>query len=255
MENIPKIVPKRNEFGLLDIDYIFNEDATVNWKAMIPQEFLYVNPSLKRREEIEKKYKKPYKEIKPIEDKVEDDDLVQLLAAAKFLLKLYGYTSICYQIKESNENYASVNCQIDFIGTYLTEGQPISFEDNASATINNTNGFGQRYLLEMATNRSFARCVRNFLNINIVSKEEENFEGNQDIHESSQTSNTIKPLDILVKSMKDNNISFDFLKKQMVTDTKRKENESAKEWKSIEDIDKVSIFYIIEKIKRKDFIN
>ena len=35
---------KRNEHGLLEnVDYEFNEDGSVNWRAMIKEEFLYPN--------------------------------------------------------------------------------------------------------------------------------------------------------------------------------------------------------------------
>ena len=37
-------VYKRDQHGLLDcVDYVFNEDGSVNWRAMIKPEFLYPN--------------------------------------------------------------------------------------------------------------------------------------------------------------------------------------------------------------------
>lgn len=245
MNNTPKAVSSRNEFGLLDnIDYIFNEDSTINWKKMIPVEFLYVNPDLAKRDKIEKKYGKPYAEIKPIEDNVEDTDLIQLLGAAKYLLRIYGYNSIHYTVVESNENYAAVNCKIDFIGNYLTQGRPVSFEDCACAHGANTANFATKYLIEMATNRAFVRCLRNFMGISIISREELG----ATISEPEQPKSVMAParqLKLLEDIMGAKGVLWKHLEDKMKTENTYKE-----EYKSVNDLPKDLVFQFIERLKK-----
>ena len=169
----PKIkILSRDERGLIvGINYKYN-DSGIDWKKMIPREYLYVNPDEKKRRQIEEYYKKKYEQIDVIEDNVRDSDLVILLAGLKYLLKLRGYKSISYNIKEASETFAAVNCKIVFTPNYESFNQEISHEDNASASLNNTNSFAKLYLLEICTNRALARCIRSFLNISVVSREE-----------------------------------------------------------------------------------
>ncbi len=241
---VPKILPIRNAFGLLDnIDYSFNEDSTINWRRMIPPEFLYVNPDPKRREKLEAKYKKPYSEIRPIDDNVEDGDLIQLLGAAKYLLKTYGYDSIHYTVVEANQDYAAVNCQIDFIGNYLTQNRPISYEDCACAHGGNTNDFGTRYLIEMATNRSFVRCIRNFLGIGIISKEE--ISGNVEPEQPKSTMAPARQIKMLDDIMADKGVTWPHLVEKL-----KKENLFKDEYLSTKDLPKDVVFQFVERIKK-----
>src|SRR5690242_1300655 len=107
---------KRLPNGLIEgIEYSKDSNGYINWKSLIPSEFLYVNPNLKLRDKIEKKYNKPYSEINPIQDKVEDVDLIILLGGIKYLLKLRGFKEVNYTVNASTENYASVTCSIKFI--------------------------------------------------------------------------------------------------------------------------------------------
>jgi len=231
------------------IQYYFNEDGGVDWKRMIPLQFLYINNDFKNRAKIEKKYGKPYEEIDIIKDKVEDIDLIQNLGAAKYLLKLRGFTDIQYNIKEATENYAAVNCRIVFRGNYESLNEPVPFEDNACATPNNTNGFGQKYLLEMSTNRAFVRCVRNACSISIVNKEEL-FSGSS-MEESNNNSSSIDPqvenlIKKLEKDLNDRGITFEQLKNKLI-----KENtDGAADFKSLRDIGKDVLFNMAERIKK-----
>jgi hypothetical protein len=243
MENIEYKLKKTeyDENGLVkDIQYFFTESGGVDWKKMIPPQFLYVNNDPKNREKLEKKYNKPYEKIDPINDKVEDVDLIQTLGAAKYLLRLRGFTDIRYIIKESNENYAAVNCRIIFRGNYESLNELIPFEDNACATLNNTNGFGQRYLLEMATNRALVRCIRNACNIGIVNKEEI-FSG---YTEESTPVASNKQVKLLAELMDKKKIRWEH-----IVDKLKKENTWKETYASINDLEKDMIFQLIERIK------
>jgi hypothetical protein len=238
-DNQKKLI-KRDQDGLIEgIEYHFDGNGLISWKDMIPAEFLYVNPDLKRRDKLEKKYNKSYNDIHPIEDHVDDTDLVMTLGATKYLLRLRGYNKISSIIQSSNENYASVSCSIDFIPNFESEGRNIVYSENACAHSGNTNGFGQRYLVEMATNRSLARCVRNFLNINIVSKEE--LGGNIAPQEEESKTITPDPIKMLNGILSERGLSFEDLKKDY--------SKISEKWQSLSDIPKTKIFEIMGKLK------
>lgn len=231
-----------DENGLVKNEgYFFNEYGGIDWKKMIPSKFLYVNNDPKNRARLEKKYGKNYEEIDPIKDNVEDVDLIQTLGAAKYLLRLRGFSDIKYTIKEASENYAAVNCRIVFRGNYESQNEPFPFEDNACATPSNTNGFGQRYLLEMATNRSFVRCIRNALNIGIVNKEEI-FTGTTDEPKSSAPNKQVKLLDEL---MSKKGVRWEHIVAKL-----KGENSWKDEYESIGDLPKDILFSLIERIKK-----
>jgi len=234
---------ERNEYGLLEgADYKFKEDGSVDWKAMVDPKFLYLNPDMRRRGKLETKYNKRFEEIKPIEDKVDDVDLVISLGGLKALLRLRGYDSVCYTIAESNQGYASVKCSIDFIPNYEFENRPIGYTDCACAHMDNANGFGKSYLLETATNRSFARCIRNFLNINIVSQEEL---GGTVVEPSSDSPETLA-LRVLKETMSQYNVTWEKIQAKLVEE----KFEGAAELKIVNDLPRYKMFEITERIKK-----
>lgn len=233
----------RNELGLIEgLTYVFDDRGLINWKAMILPEFIYVNPDEKQRKRIEEKYSKPYAEIKPAEDKVEDDDLISSLAGLKHLLRTRGFNSMYTEIKEASEHFSAVNCLITFSANYETEMQEITYSDNGSAHIGSTAGFGQKYLVEIATNRAFARCIRNFLNINIVSKEEAN-EINNDVKVNESNDAQVE---LLEKAMKKKFLTFETLKEKMINEGVSGANELTK----LSDLPKESIFEWLVRVKK-----
>ncbi|MEK6879244.1 MAG: hypothetical protein AABY22_06520, partial [Nanoarchaeota archaeon] len=107
----------RNEWGLFeDFEYLFNENNSVNYRGIVPVKYLYVNPTLSKRKNIESRYSKPYKDIDIEKDQVQDSDIVLLLSGVKFLLNFRGYNRIESIIKQSNHEYASVTVLIEFLG-------------------------------------------------------------------------------------------------------------------------------------------
>lgn len=155
---------KRNEFGLIDnVEYKFNEDGFVNWKLMIPREYLYINvDNFKRRSEP----------IPENIDNVLDKDLIIQLPGLRNLAYLRGFTSVSYKPIIASNDYAATSCCINWVGNFETGMLPISYEALACANTCNVAELTQAYLIEMSENRSFCRAVRNFLRIPIVSKEE-----------------------------------------------------------------------------------
>ena len=238
-----------DENGLIkNLKYHFTEEGLVDWKSMIPVKYLYINNDIKNRARIEKKYNKNYNQIDIINDKVEDSDLVQLLAGVKFLLKIRRYLDIKYTIKEANENYAAVNCRIVYAPNFESQNQPIAFEDNACAHGNNTNGFGQQYLLEMATNRALCRCVRSFLSINIVSKEELQNESNDNFKSNGAVENNFAKVlsELMVKK------KIDWPK---IADKLKKENLFKEQYTGPDTLPTDILVYMIGRLKKiKDIV-
>ena len=155
---------KRNEHGLLDsVDYIFNEDGSVNWRAMINPEHLYPNKDWFEMRKM------------PMPNSIEgldDSQLLIKLGGIKELAKLRGFHSVTYDITESSDSRVVVQCMINWIENYESSSFSQTFSSIANATTSNTNGFAAKFLECIAENRAFVRTVRNFLGIHIVGADE-----------------------------------------------------------------------------------
>lgn len=154
----------RDENGLLEnIDYVFNEDGSIDWRAMVKEEHLFPNKLWFER------FNKPI--TKTIEG-LKDYQLLIKLSGIKELARLRGFTSCTYETVKCEQDHVAVSCSMQFIGNYETNNHSILFEDMANATIHNTSSFAKKFLETIACNRAFVRCVRNFLNVHIVGMDE-----------------------------------------------------------------------------------
>ncbi len=239
--NTPPAKIARNKYGLLMTEkYIFDDRGYVDYKKMVDPKFLYINPDARRRSKIEAKYGKKFEDIKIFEDKVDDNDLVIQLGGLKNLLRIRGYYSVSTVVNRADASFASVTCTIYFIGNYETLDCAITYSDSACATVDNTTNFGRQYLVEIATNRAFCRCIRNFLNINIVAQEEL---GNNFAQE--------QPEDMAVTTlrgvMSQYNITFERIKARLLED----KYPNAENFKDVTDIPRLEIFNLIKRIKEK----
>lgn len=155
---------KRDENGLIDgVDYIFDEQGFVNWRAMIKPEHLFVNKDWFESRE---------KEIPKSIDGLEDSQILIKLAGIKDLARLRGYKKVSYQIERCELDHVHVQCTIEFIPNFETNNESVTFSSIANATVYNTDNFGTRFLDPICENRAFIRCVRNFLGIHIAGDEE-----------------------------------------------------------------------------------
>jgi hypothetical protein len=227
---IPPNLITRNKYGLLEnatINYIYNEDGTINWRKMVKTEYLVPNRQKTQETDV---------------SKIEDKDLLILLGGIKELAQIRGYSKVEYKVVGANENYFATSCRITWIPNYETEEKEIIFEALADATISNTKSFARFFLAAIAENRAFVRCVRNFLKINIVSQEEL---GDAKLIYDSPVSqeNPTSPYVLLERVMKEKDITFEHLKKKLLKEDNQEVN-------SINDISKVKIFELIERIKK-----
>ena len=157
---VPPNIITRNTHGLLEnanINYVYNDDGTINWRKMVKTEYLVPNRQKTQETDV---------------SKLEDKDLLVLLGGIKELAQIRGYTTVEYKVVAASENYFATSCRITWIPNYETDGREIIFEALADATSSNTKSFARFFLAAIAENRAFVRCVRNFLKINIVSQEE-----------------------------------------------------------------------------------
>lgn len=174
---------QRDENGLLkNIQYIFHEDGSINWRKMVEDEHLFPNSQAFNGS--------PPSSI----EGVPDHKLLIKLSGIKELARLRGFSDISYEVVKCELDHVAVVCSINFIGNYETCGETVWFQDMANATLDNTHDFGQSFLETMACNRSFVRAVRNFLNIHIVGADEiDKSSKNKKKAVSRSSSSTAKP--------------------------------------------------------------
>lgn len=236
---------ERDELGLIkSLEYKYTEEGLVDWRALIPVKYLYINNDPRNRAKLEKKYNKSYEQIDILNDKVADSDLIISLAGLKFLGRIRGITEVKEEIKTSNENYASVTSIVTYGGNFETEMRTITFSASASATLENTTSFYQKYLVEAASNRAFARNIRNQLSINIVSREELGATVSED--ESPKVSVTPKKqIEMLQTLMDAKHVTFDNITKKL-----KDANQWDDKYKSISDLPAEIIFDLLERLKK-----
>ena len=226
-------VLKRSEGGLIEgIDYVFNEDNTIDWRAMVKTEHLVPDRNKTSETDV---------------TKLPDTQLIILLGGIKELAQIRGYTSVKYDIKCPSPEYVVTTCTIDWIPNYETEGQAVTFSAIGDASPNNTNSFAKNFLGPIAENRAFVRCVRNFLKINIVGKEElvgDTFARQTGVSEESETGTLSPPYNLLEAAMKTKSVSLANVKKRL------NDEGYEKVINELEDIPKVKVFELIERIKK-----
>jgi hypothetical protein len=232
---------KRDVNGLLEcVDYIFNPDNTINWRAMINKDYLVPNrDAFKNNKEVS---------LKELDvSSLADNQLLILLAGIKELAQIRGYTNVNYDIVQAQPDYVAVKCTINWIPNYETAMHPVSFSALADAHLDNTKDFAKNFLMAIAENRAFIRTVRSFLKINIVGNDEMGKTTHIDSEVEPNTTIT-QPVALLEKTMEEYNISFEQIKERAV----QKNMEKATEWTSIKDISPLAMFTIISGIKNKN---
>ena len=226
---------QRNASGLLvspPVDYVFNEDGSVNWRKMVGKHYLVPNKQRTNETDV---------------SSLEDKDLLILLGGIKELAQIRGFISLSYNVVAASQEYFATSCTIDWLPNYETDGRQVGFSALADAHIDNTYSFASNFLAATAENRSFVRCVRNFLKINIVGQEEMGG-GSQKQTAFSKTSpkTDSNPATLLEKVMDSKNISFDMIKGKLV----QEEFKGAESFSSIKDIPKTKTFELIARLKK-----
>ena len=228
---------KRDDNGLLanpPVDYVFNEDGSVNWRKMVRTDYLVANKQRTQQTDV---------------SQLEDRDLLILLGGIKELAQIRGITDVYYTVHTASQEYFSTTCTIEWIPNYETDNKVVSFSALADAHQDNTYSFASNFLAATAENRAFVRCVRNFLKINIVGQEEMGG-GKQVFSQSMAKASASKtdsdPTSLLQKVMESKGINFETVKDLLV-----KENfPKAESFESTKDIPKTKTFELIARLKK-----
>ena len=221
---------QRDYHGLLEnVQYVFNDDVSVNWRAMIKEEHLFPNKSW---------FESRKKDMPTSIQGLEDNQLLIKLGGIKELAKLRGFKNIKYTFQKCEQGHVAVTCGINFIPNYETAGE-VYFEDAANATLNNTSSFATKFLETIACNRAFVRCVRNFLNVHIVGDDEID-KSDKNSPQQSSTSPSLTPHSMIQNMAKDklncgNFEEFKVILRDWWSNGKYK-NENVKNWMDFEDI-------------------
>ncbi len=263
-DNIEKVELKpsdkyqRGPDGLLiNYPYKYNEDSSVNYKALINPKYIVLNKD--RRAQIETKYSRNFDELQVAiqegtvdPDDIEDGHKLILLAGIKELAKLRGYTEVSYNVHSVSHEYVMTQCIIDWIPNYETNDKHVVFSSLADAHLGNCKSFAINHLSTISENRSFVRAVRNFLNIHVVGFDElgaaNPIEENQSAAES--TFNATDPRFLLEKSFNELNSEFKVAWVNFAKYLVEKKNiEGAAEWKTVKDVPKEQAYDIIGIVK------
>ena len=228
---------KRDDNGLLanpPVDYVFNEDGSVNWRKMVRTDYLVGNKQRTQQTDV---------------SQLEDRDLLILLGGIKELAQIRGFTDVYYTVHTASQDYFSTTCTIEWIPNYETDNKVVSFSALADAHQENTYSFASNFLAATAENRAFVRCVRNFLKINIVGQEE--MGGGKQVFsqataKTSATKTDSDPTSLLQKVMDSKGVSFDMIKKRLVDENFPK----ADSFDSAKDIPKTKTFELIARLKK-----
>jgi len=226
---------KRDDNGLISgtsVKYQYDEGGFIDWRKMVKSEHLVPNRQKTSETDV---------------SKLEDHQLIILLGGIKELAQIRGYTDVTYTVTSPTPEYVVATCTITWIPNFETEGRNITFSAIGDASPHSTQSFAKFFLGPIAENRAFVRCVRNFLRINIVGQEELPA-SNSKFGENTPSSeeNQADPISLLKNVMKDKGVTFDKLKSRLSNDN----YEKADAINTLEDIPKVKIFELIERIKK-----
>ena len=182
---------QRDENGLLkNIQYTFNDDGSVDWRAMIKEEHLFPNKSW---------FELRKKDVPRSIEGLKDHQLLIKLSGIKELARLRGFDSVSFETVKCEADHVAVKCMVSFVPNYET-GDRVIYEDMANATLNNTSSFAKKFLETIACNRAFVRCIRNFLNVHIVGDDEID---KSDSSQPAQSSANLTPTGLLKKTIAD----------------------------------------------------
>ena len=222
----------RNSFGLLDhVDYTYLPDGKVNWRKMVSP--LYIVPNTEKTKETDI-------------SKIEDKDLLILLAGMKQVANLRGYRSVSHKIVTAQRDFVSLVTTIHWFPNYETGLNEVSYSACADAHYDNTKSFARDFLTSIAENRGVVRAVRGFLDIPILGKDEMGFAKNDEAGAGTGDTDLTSPTTLLTTFLTESNIRFESFRTQMA----RQNIEGAGDWNNLKDVPADKVFEIIALVKR-----
>lgn len=274
--DVPLPALQTDERGLLrGVHYVYLPNGAINWRAMIEPQFLAVK---KENEEFLAAQHGTTNMASIDRAQIPDHMLLVLLGGWKRLLWLRGYTSLTNPCTFVTPEKAVATCTITFAPTYETRMQAVTYSWTASASYANTSGeIAQSFLEATACNRAFSLCLRGFLNIGIVGKDEmgptlratkehppqsvpaparpASFPEPQVRAETGRTAESPPPQagfqgkDTLAKRCHESGLSFERLKAGAIK-TKAALKSDPSTWTSFEDIPSLDAFVLLDRVTR-----
>lgn len=135
----------------------------VPWRKLIDPKFTYVN---------EQYFKDRNLELPANKEEVDDDGLIVRLSGLKDLAAKHGYDFIGYKNISTDSENVVYRCSIRWARTAYNGHKNVSTVGIASANRDNLTTSGFKYKESIASNRAFARAVRDYFGIFSVSEEE-----------------------------------------------------------------------------------
>ncbi len=223
-ESTPTVY-QRDSRGLVSgYEYVYEDNGLINWKAMIPSKYLGIKKD--KIDDVVRKYCKDGVTLDSLDlSKVEDYFLYIKKGGMTFLARLRGYSSLIQTVPYVSDTKAVAVCTMTFVPNFETDMQPLVCSDMANGSLYNVPSGFESYIETFAANRSFSRCVRLALGINVVTEEELGANGRKQELPSAPSKNPVNDSDIptpatsfeawaLVESKcKDRKITFENLKK------------------------------------------
>ncbi len=244
----------RDSRGLLKgVEYKFKENGKKfeDFSCIYP-EHIALNRDVFKKKGIDLATLPPEK-IEELKKEATDKEVFLLLAGIRYLYELRGATSVI-QTPLPIESRAVVSCVIQWIPNFESNNQAIIFSDVGGASLENTNGFGQKYLDSIAANRAFVRAVRNFLKIEIVASDEVG--SATDVNEENSSSNISsahQPHLMLAAQLEKSKLSFEKLKEMLLNSPKEKDNyKEIESWKRVEDVPNARAISLTERLINRD---
>jgi len=255
---IPQSFKKRNEFGLKPLpdgqEYKFKEDGSVDWASQIPKDQLFINKAYENK--IVETLGKPLLEVTI--DEVDEKYRLATLAGIRHVANLRGFSKVEYsQPVYGVDGAVTVECRITWLPNYETEGREVVFSGLGEATKNNAPPIGKNkfgdwsfYLVAIAENRAFLRAAKIYLGLGSLLFREEVALA-ETVDAAPQPIAGFSPLSLLEAEMKKKTpeMSFEILKRTVISAYKGKMKDDPTSWKTIRDICPNDIYTLIGLIR------
>lgn len=246
--SIPPI-SERNNFGLFDnVNYSFKENGFVDWRAMVSHEHIVLNREnfLKKENPIDLDALSE-EEVEKLKSKASEKDILIKLSGYKELAQLRGFKELLTKVIYYPEsNLAKAECIIKWLPNYETEGFEVTFNGNADACPENTNGFSSKYLTAIAENRAIIRAIRGFLQIQVVGQDEIKSETPEDFRESGPVLLLSGPQGAIAKKLKDSKKTLAELV-QFAMSKYEYSISNPESWNKVQDISPADATFLLDK--------
>lgn len=234
---ITPIKQERDENGLIKgVNYIFKDGGRrVDWLAMIPKEYFVPN-----RQSFEKRKQPVPTSVEGLDHK----DLLILLAGFREVAALRGFEYVSIPTVSTTESRTTSVCEIRWIPNFETGmTDSVIYSGSGDATLQSTRDFG--FLGPISENRAFIRCVRNFLRIPVLGKDElDNNKKEIDAENNDDSNKKPNHISVLENLMKAKKISFDAIKKKLIDENK----EYMENCFSVDEIEHEDVISLIERL-------